>query len=42
MKGFIVEFCDDGMAVDEVIFHQPNGVFVAQRVKDQPDLGHAR
>ena len=32
LEGFIVEFRGEGMMVDEVIFHQPNGTFVAQRV----------
>jgi CubicO group peptidase (beta-lactamase class C family) len=35
LKGFVVEFRGDGMTIDEVIFHQPNGTFVAQRVEEQ-------
>jgi CubicO group peptidase (beta-lactamase class C family) len=31
LEGFVVEFRGEA-AIDEVIFHQPNGVFVAQRV----------
>jgi CubicO group peptidase (beta-lactamase class C family) len=34
LKGFAVEFRGEGMTVDEVIFHQPNGTFVAQRVEE--------
>ena len=34
LEGFIVEFRGEGMTVDEVIFHQPNGIFVAQRVQE--------
>jgi hypothetical protein len=34
LEGFVVEFRGEGI-VDEVIFHQPNGVFVAQRVEEQ-------
>jgi CubicO group peptidase (beta-lactamase class C family) len=33
LEGFIVEFHGEGTAVDEVTFHQPNGIFVAQRVE---------
>ena len=33
LEGFVVEFRGEGMTVDEVIFHQPNGTFVAQRVE---------
>jgi hypothetical protein len=35
LPGFRVEFrrAADG-AVDELIFHQPNGTFLAQRVKE--------
>ncbi|MBR1153655.1 serine hydrolase [Bradyrhizobium sp. JYMT SZCCT0428] len=31
LEGFVVEFRGEA-AIDEVVFHQPNGVFVAQRV----------
>ena len=31
LEGFGVEFRGDGAIVDEVIFHQPNGTFVAKR-----------
>jgi hypothetical protein len=31
LKGFVVEFRGEGTFVDEVIFHQPNGTFVATR-----------
>jgi CubicO group peptidase (beta-lactamase class C family) len=34
LEGFIVEFRGEGTTVDEVIFHQPNGIFVAQRVEE--------
>lgn len=34
LEGFVVEFRGEGMTVDEVIFHQPNGTFVAQRVAE--------
>jgi hypothetical protein len=33
VEGFIVEFRGEGTSVDEVIFHQPNGIFVAKRVE---------
>ena len=32
LEGFVVEFRGEGTIVDEVIFHQPNGTFVAKRV----------
>jgi hypothetical protein len=32
LEGFFVEFRGEGTIVDEVIFHQPNGTFVAKRV----------
>ena len=32
LDGFFVEFRGGGTTVDEVIFYQPNGIFVAQRV----------
>ena len=34
LEGFIVEFRREGMIVNELIFHQPNGIFVAQRVEE--------
>jgi hypothetical protein len=34
LEGFIAEFRGEGTTVDEVIFHQPNGIFVAQRVEE--------
>jgi CubicO group peptidase (beta-lactamase class C family) len=34
LTGFAVEFRDNGTVVDEVIFHQPNGTFVANRAKE--------
>lgn len=34
LEGFVVEFRGEGMTVDEVIFHQPNGTFVAHRVAE--------
>ena len=33
LEGFVVEFRGDGTVVDEVIFHQPNGTFVAKRAE---------
>jgi CubicO group peptidase (beta-lactamase class C family) len=33
LTGFAVEFRGDGEIVDEVVFHQPNGTFVAKRVE---------
>jgi hypothetical protein len=33
LEGFVVEFRGEGDIVDEVIFHQPNGTFVAKRVE---------
>jgi len=33
LNGYSVEFRGDA-AIDEVIFHQPNGTFVAKRVED--------
>jgi hypothetical protein len=32
LDGFFVEFRGDGTIVDTMIFHQPNGVFVANRI----------
>jgi CubicO group peptidase (beta-lactamase class C family) len=32
LEGFAVEFCGEAR-IDELIFHQPNGTFVAERVK---------
>jgi hypothetical protein len=34
LEGFVVEFRREGSIVDEVIFHQPNGTFVATRVEE--------
>ena len=34
LEGFFVEFGGEAMIVDEVIFHQPNGTFIAKRVED--------
>ena len=31
LEGFFVEFRGEGTIIEEVIFHQPNGTFVAQR-----------
>jgi hypothetical protein len=33
LEGFVVEFRGEGTIIDEVIFHQPNGTFVAERVE---------
>jgi hypothetical protein len=33
LEGFVVEFRGKGTIIDEVIFHQPNGTFVAKRVE---------
>jgi hypothetical protein len=33
LEGFVVEFRGEGTIIDEVIFHQPNGTFVAKRVE---------
>jgi CubicO group peptidase (beta-lactamase class C family) len=33
LAGFTVEFCGEKMSVDSIIFHQPNGTFVAKRVQ---------
>jgi len=35
LEGFFVEFAGEGTIVDEVIFHQPNGTFVAKRVEEK-------
>jgi hypothetical protein len=35
LEGFFVEFGGEGITVDEVVFHQPNGIFVAQRAEEQ-------
>jgi CubicO group peptidase (beta-lactamase class C family) len=32
LEGFVVEFRGEGAIVDELMFHQPNGTFVARRV----------
>lgn len=34
LDGFVVEFKSDGTNVSEIIFHQPNGTFVAARVAE--------
>jgi hypothetical protein len=34
LEGFVVEFRGEGATVDEMIFHQPNGTFVAERVEE--------
>jgi CubicO group peptidase (beta-lactamase class C family) len=34
LEGFVIEFRGEGAMVDELIFHQPNGAFVARRVED--------
>ena len=31
LEGFVVEFRGEGAAIEEVIFHQPNGTFIARR-----------
>ena len=33
LEGFFVEFRGEGTIIDELIFHQPNGTFVAKRVE---------
>jgi len=33
LEGFVVEFRGEGRIVDEAIFHQPNGTFIAKRVE---------
>jgi hypothetical protein len=33
LEGFVVEFRGEGTTIDEVMFHQPNGTFTAQRVE---------
>jgi Domain of unknown function (DUF3471) len=33
LQGFFVEFSGEGARADEIIFHQPNGTFVAERVE---------
>ena len=33
LEGFVVEFVGEGTIIDEVIFHQPNGTFIAKRVE---------
>ncbi|MBR0721858.1 serine hydrolase [Bradyrhizobium manausense] len=34
LDGFAVEFRGEGESVDQIVFHQPNGTFVADRVAD--------
>jgi hypothetical protein len=34
LEGFVVEFQGEGTIVDEAIFHQPNGTFIAKRVEN--------
>jgi CubicO group peptidase (beta-lactamase class C family) len=34
LEGFFLEFKGDGEGVDEIMFRQPNGTFVAQRVEE--------
>jgi len=33
LEGFVVEFRREGTIIDEMIFHQPNGTFVARRLE---------
>jgi hypothetical protein len=33
LEGFVVEFSGEGTIVDKMIFHQPNGTFVAKRIE---------
>ena len=33
LDGFVVEFRGDGATIDEAVFHQPNGTFVAKRLE---------
>lgn len=33
LEGFVMEFRGEGTTVDELIFHQPNGTFIAKRVE---------
>lgn len=35
LDGFVVEFKGEGDSISEIIFHQPNGTFVAERVADE-------
>jgi len=37
LEGFFVEFRGEATIIDELIFHQPNGTFVATRVDDSAD-----
>jgi hypothetical protein len=39
LEGFAVEFRGEGETVDQIMFHQPNGIFVADRVMEQ-ESGH--
>lgn len=34
LEGFVVEFRGEGITIDEMMFHQPNGTFVAERVAE--------
>jgi CubicO group peptidase (beta-lactamase class C family) len=34
LVGFVVEFSGEGTVVDQVIFHQPNGTFIARRIEE--------
>jgi CubicO group peptidase (beta-lactamase class C family) len=34
LQGFAVEFRGEGAIIDEVIFHQPNGTFIARRIEE--------
>jgi len=35
LEGFVVEFEGHDDSITEIIFHQPNGTFVAERVADE-------
>ncbi|RXT50561.1 serine hydrolase [Bradyrhizobium betae] len=39
LEGFAVEFRGEGERIDQIVFHQPNGIFVADRVMEQ-ESGH--
>jgi hypothetical protein len=34
LQGFVVQFRGDGPVVEELMFHQPNGTFIAKRIED--------
>ncbi|MDF0494930.1 hypothetical protein [Bradyrhizobium yuanmingense] len=35
LEGFAVEFSGEGESIGQIVFHQPNGTFLAERVAEE-------